>query len=281
MNSKFSVIYFNETYLLHQDFQVSAADRSFRYGDGLFETLYASGGQIVSLKEHLQRMRHGLEVLRLRLPAFYTDDYLEQCMKGVLTRCKLFQGASLKLSVWRHGEGKFRVQDQGVNVLIEAVYANEGEYVLNKDGLSLGLYKEPLLHKSVLSSVKSRNALPYIIAASFAVENNLDDALLLSSKGFLAEASSANLFFVKQGVVYTPSLETGCLPGVMRGKVLGLLQQMQYNVEEGEFLPSVLLEADEVFLSNANGLKWVLAFQNRRYLKRIVKQLVLQLNEKL
>jgi len=138
-------------------------------------------------------------------------------------------------------------------------------------------FKKPV---NLLSSVKSNNAQLQILASIYAAENNLDDALILNINNEIIEATSSNLFWIKNQTINTPPLISGPLPGVMRKQVLFICNSLNYNISEICPKESDLLEADEIFLTNAiSGIIPVSGFGIKRYFRNISLKIVNELNK--
>ena len=104
------------------------------------------------------------------------------------------------------------------------------------------------------------------MAALWAKENKLNDALLLNCNNNIADSTIANIFIIKNGVIKTPALTEGCVAGVMRKHIIETLQQQ--NIEVAETIVNIddIATADEVFLTNAiKGIMWVRQFGNSNY----------------
>jgi branched-chain amino acid aminotransferase len=98
--------------------------------------------------------------------------------------------------------------------------------------------------------IKSLNFLNNILAKMEAMERGAYEAVMLNAEGFLTEGTVCNIFFVRNGILCTPSIEAGILDGITRELVIGLSKRAGLTVEEGMFLPNDLLDASEVFLTN-------------------------------
>ncbi|WP_022846726.1 MULTISPECIES: aminotransferase class IV [unclassified Desulfurobacterium] len=101
-----------------------------------------------------------------------------------------------------------------------------------------------------LSRHKTSSIYESIIAVQAAREKGFTEVILSDTKGFISETAFANIFFVKNGVFFTPSLETGCLPGTRRAIVLEILKEMNVPVFEGFFTKEKILKADEVLITS-------------------------------
>ncbi len=192
----------------------------------------------------------------------------------------MYQGAKVRIYIVRKDGGLYIPKLNDANIVVEAAYLSKGPYELNQDGLVVGLFNDFARVKQPFSEFKSMNALPFVLAGVFAKENNFDDAILINEVGSIVEATSSNLFCVKGKKIYTPSLNTGCVHGIMRKEIIEIANCLGYNVEEKDNLTlDTLLEMDELFLTNAvSGIKWVTGLNDRRYYKRYSVKILAELN---
>jgi branched-subunit amino acid aminotransferase/4-amino-4-deoxychorismate lyase len=120
----------------------------------------------------------------------------------------------------------------------------------------------------------------YVMTAIAAKEKHLDDLLIVNEKDAILESSNSNLFLVSNGVLYTPSLEEGCLAGTMRMQIINIAIQHGVKVYECTILPQNLLAAEEVFLTNAiRGILWVGGYRTKRYFNTLGRKLQAYLND--
>src|SRR5690606_10046155 len=104
------------------------------------------------------------------------------------------------------------------------------------------------------------------MAGIYQKAHSLDECILTNDKSNITEAISSNIFAVKNGVLYTSPITDGCVDGVMRKKIIEIAQANRIAVYEMSLTQSVLLGADELFLTNAiNGIRWVVAYKQKRY----------------
>jgi branched-chain amino acid aminotransferase len=118
------------------------------------------------------------------------------------------------------------------------------------------------------------------MAGIFKMQHGLDECILVNDKGAITEAISSNIFAVKNGVLYTSPISDGCIDGVMRKKIIEIAEANRIAVYELSIMQNVLLGADELFLTNAiNGIRWVVAYKQKRYFNNTAKKLLEKLNE--
>jgi branched-chain amino acid aminotransferase len=157
--------------------------------------------------------------------------------------------------------------------------SDEGAYVDQAKGLIADVFDEVTKPVNSLANHKTCNSLVYVMAGIYRKENSLDEVFILNNSGFLCEAMSANVFVVYQKKIYTPALTEGCIAGVMRKVVMKLAKDNKIEVIEAQISPDILIEAEEVFLTNASrGIQWVMGFNSKRYFNEVSKHLLNQLN---
>lgn len=282
MQGKKHYILLNNNYLLSDEPSINHSNRAFRYGDGLFETIYASGTEPQFLDLHVNRLHQGMRVLKMQIPGFLHRDYLKRNITSLLQKNRYYGGARVKLTVYRDGIGLFTPETNEIGVLVESSELEFDKYTLNEKGYTIGIFKEVVKPNNILSNIKHCNALIYILAGLHKKEHAWDECMILNEKLHLCESISSNLFLLKDKQIYTPALEEGCVAGTMRQTMLELLQNTEYTINANASLTvQDLLLADEVFLTNAiNGIRWVLAFEKKRYYNRVSKMLINKLNER-
>ena len=167
-----------------------------------------------------------------------------------------------------------------ISYFCETEYIENDYYELNQKGLIIDLYKDLRKPVNILSNLKSSNSLVYIMAGMYAKENNMDDCILLNENNNLVEGISSNIFLIKGDKIFTPPLKDGPVAGIMRKQILKIADNYGLKISfEDSLNENNLLEADEVFFTNAiQGIRWVLAFKDRRYFNNMAKQFVDKLN---
>lgn len=257
-------------------------NRSFRYGDALFESIRVVNGTAQYLDAHLARLFEGAKVLRIEISSQFSIDFFKSRITELIQANQVTEGARLRLTLFREEGGFYKPEGNDAGYLIELQKLDQNYYELNNDGLSVDLYMDIKKPVNKLSIYKTANALTYIMAAIWSRENRLDDALIINDKGNIIEASGSNLFIVCNGVLYTPSLSDGCLAGVMRMQVINVALENKIKVYECSLTPQNLLVADEVFLTNASrGLQWVSGYRMKRYYNTVARSILEKINQKI
>lgn len=260
---------------------LSARNRAFLYGDGLFETMHANGTEIQFLHLHYDRLTKGMKILSMEIPAFWNEEYFLKYFKGLLNRNRHFQGARIRLTVCRNDGGLYTPEKNSVSFVIESAPLENDKYVINKQGFSVDIYPDIFKPLNILAGLKSVSSLLNVSAGIYKSKNKLDDCILLNEKEKVCESISSNIFLLKKEKLYTPALSQGCLPGVMRQVVIDVLKSNGYKFDDNAIVTiHDLMEADELFLTNAiSGIRWVLSFRQKRYYNKFSKMFVEMLND--
>ena len=273
---------YNGTFYPETTALFTADNRAFRYGDSLFETIHCNGTQIQLFGEHMERLQLGMSHLRMEIPDNFSQT-IETNIKSLITKNKSFLGTRIRLSVFRNSGGLYTPKTNRISFLIESSKLDSPNYYLNKKGLTIGLFDSYKKASNSMSGFKTGNSLPFILAGLHKDEMKWDDCLLLNERQNLVESVSSNLFIVKDGILYTPSLESGAMNGIMREQIIQIALNLGITVYDDCIMkPDQLMDADEIFLTNAIvGIRWVVAYEERRYFNRSSKILIEELNKKL
>lgn len=252
--SSINLICVNGSYFSEDMLFFNEQNRSFRYGDGLFETMLWTGSGIRFLNEHFIRLREGMDLLGIQANEKF-EDLIVQSISNLIRLNGITAMARLRLTVYRSGAGAYLPEQNTAHWIISTAHIHMQE--IKSDLPQLIFFDKIKKPVNALSSIKSANALLYILAMKQAQEQNADEAIILNERDEVCEAASCNLFIVKDEQIFTPGLESGCLDGVFRKKLIHYLRQ--HYPEQIIILPmsrEALLEADEIWLTNAvQGLK--------------------------
>ena len=145
---------------------------------------------------------------------------------------------------------------------------------LNENGLQLLVYKDCLKSKDVFSNCKHNNFLPYLMGSLAAKNEKCNDAIILNTDNNISDTTIANIFIIKDQIIYTPKLSDGGVAGIMRHFILNELQKNNYKIIEKSIDETSILNADEVFLSNSiYNIRWVAGVGNKSYDNTLTKQI--------
>ncbi len=263
----------NGTYIEKDLMVLLPSNRSFKYGDGFFESIRAMHYKPLLLELHYQRIQNAANALKMQLPSDFDLDYLEQNGSQLLLRNQT-ANARIRLMFYREGEGLYTPTSNKANFLMETIPLSNDCYEWNEQGLHIGIFTDIPKVGSSISSYKTNNCLPYIMAAIYKNENHWDDCLLLNQDQHIADAISSNVFAIKEQTVVVPPSSDGGVEGVMRQQILNLLKQKNYSIQERSIHQDELSSFDELFLTNAiKGIQWVEWCELKRYTNEVSRSI--------
>ena len=242
---------------------LSAFDRAFQLGDGIFETLRAQGGRVTELREHTARLRRSAEGLAIELPEGL-DGLLERGIAELLAANGLDGAgadASIRVTVSRGSwasRGLLPPLGEVLTptVVIQAWPVAPAPVGHLERGLSLvasAIRRDP---GNPIVTLKTTSRADYVYARLEARRAGAEDALFLTVSGYLSEGTTANIFLVRgaaDGVteLATPSLDCAILPGTTRSWLLRWAASVGLRPVEGWLTPDELAAASEAFMSSS------------------------------
>ena len=262
---------------------VDFSSRAFRFGDSLFESIKVAHSRPIFISKHVSRLAVSLPVLRLVPDIPLDESSITGYIERLLRSNRFYGGCRIRLTVFRDGSGFYRPESKRAHVLIESFQLESVNYEHSAKGLHIEVFQELKKPVNVLSGMKSGNALLYIIASQWCIENGYDDCIILNENSNVCEATSSNIFIFRKNTLITPSLEEGCVAGVMRETVIEKAVENGITVCDDTYITMHELQnAEEIFLTNAiKGIQPVLAYKNKRYYNKISKMLVNFLNSEI
>jgi branched-chain amino acid aminotransferase len=232
-------VWLDDKIVLRKEAKIFCFEEGVLYGQGLFETMRCYNARVFGLKEHLRRLRSSCPYLGIKVPS---EKILEKAVDAVIKKNDL-KNAALRLNVSKNG-----VKNRIFVFPKRFVSLPAGAY---QKGFSARLLKGERISASFSSSLKTFNHYFYQRLVGLAKEKRCDEVFFLNGHGDLVEGSRTNIFCVKNNVVMTPDLKGGCLPGVTRAIVLGLLKRRKVKVRERRIAPNELFAQDEIFVTNS------------------------------
>jgi branched-chain amino acid aminotransferase len=273
------VVFFLNGFVHPSEALLPLSNRGFRYGDGVFETLRILKGKAPLLNRHLARLRSGSAILGMEMNPEWSDAWFRRMVGELLQQNEIKEGGMLRITLHRENGNFYAPTGNKALLVMEAEPLEEQQFELNAKGLTVDLFNDIRKPLNPLSNLKTLSGLIYVLAGVFRNAKQVDNAILLNDNYNVAEAMNSNVFLTVNGVLYTPTLEEGCLDGVMRRYVIELAGQLGIKVYETSIKPNDMLRADEVFLTNSlRGIQWVGAYRNKRYFNHTSERLLQYLN---
>ncbi len=244
--------------------QIDINDRGLQYGDGLFETICILKGKPLFFAEHFKRLIEGCE--RLNIPQPSWSDLNDDIARLVVDAA---DKAIVKIILTRGAGGRgYRYSPQTSPTRIISLHTFP-DYPENyaTDGVRVTVCQHKLSINPYFAGIKHLNRLEQVMARNeWSDEDDLQEGLMMDQTGRVVEGTMTNLFFAKDGRVYTPMINRCGVKGIIRGEVIKMAKELAIDVTEREFDLTQLADADEVFLTNSVIGIWPVAkLDNWRY----------------
>jgi len=260
--------------------QLSVLNRSFLYGDGVFETLKIVNNKILFFEDHYFRLMASLRIVRMEIPMKFTMEYLESEVLTLVNALKIQSSSRVRITVFRNEGGFYAPKNNSVSFVITAQPREFSMYAIEDKNYEVDLYKDFMVAKQLLSTLKTTNKIIHVTASVFAKENALENCLLVNTDKNVIEATNGNLFMLTGNKLITPPISEGCLNGVMRKQILALAKKHE-NIEvvEEPISPFELQKADELFITNViSGIQPITKYRKKDFTTIFSKKLLISLN---
>lgn len=276
-----SMINYNGALLPRDTFFLNQENRGLRYGDALFETVRIVNGKIVFWEDHYLRLMASMRILRMEIPMEFTMEFLKEQLIMAIDENQLENStARARITVFRKDGGLYLPTNNDICYIIETIALESPFYMMDRGKYEVELFKDYYVNANKLSTLKTNNKLIHVLGSIYSDENGYENCLLLNQNKFVVEALNANIFLVVGNKVKTPPLHDGCLNGIVRKKIIGVLANLgDYAFEEASISPFELQKADELFLTNSIiGIRPITKFRKKEYKNNIALDLLGKLN---
>ncbi|MBI3416444.1 MAG: aminotransferase class IV [Verrucomicrobia bacterium] len=241
------IVFLNGEFVPEERAVVSVFDRSFLYGDGLFETMRICEGVPFRWAQHLARLQRGAEFLKIQIP--FSPMELQEHASSLIRQNAMRNGI-LRLTLSRGiGQRGYTTRGADSPTLVMTLHPAPNLSSASWQRWKLITSSLRVAARDPIANFKTCNKLAPILARAEAEAAGADEALLVNTDGLVAEGASSNVFWIQAGVVFTPPLAAGALAGVTRALVIELGESLGVSVREQTIPPVELPDADGVFLS--------------------------------
>ncbi len=255
-------------------------NRSFLYGDGVFETLKIVNQKVLFLEDHYFRLMASMRIVRMEIPMNFTMEYLETQILNTANANKCSDSARVRITVYRNEGGYYLPETNQISFIIQAKSLPNSLYSYESIPYEVDLYKDFYIAKQLLSTLKTTNKIIHVTGSIFAKENGFQNCLLLNDEKNVVEALQGNIFMLLDGKLITPPITDGCLNGIMRKKIISLAKSIE-NIEmiEASISPFDLQKAEELFITNViKGIQPITKYRKKEYSTNLAKKLTEKLN---
>jgi len=229
------------------DTLVSVADRGLAYGDGVFETIRVTPNYFLQIDDHFSRLYRGLSKLGMPLSLEQKYTLADFLYSDVLPMIDKESVVKIIVSRGKGGRG-YLAPEHCIHSIIIGILPAPDYQVHRIKGVSLSISPVPVSSNRFLSGIKHLNRLENVMAKRFLEESDFE-AIMLNERQELVECIQSNLFWLRQGVLYTPSLQQSGVQGTYRKAIME--NQENYTIQIGHFSLPDLMAADEVFITNS------------------------------
>ncbi len=245
-----SMIYLNDRLVPEDRALVPVFDHGFLYGDGIYETLRAYKGVVFRFREHIGRLFRSASMIGLAVPM--SPEGIERAVYSTM-EANGQKDAVIRITVSR-GPGPVGLDPAlcpgPTFVIISSDFRRYPPRYYRK-GVGIAVVNTRRNFRGALDpKIKSLNFLNNILAKREAIDRGAYEAVMLNYRGYIAEGTVTNVFFVKDGILCTPSVDVGILDGITRGLIIDIAGDVGIEVSEGRFRKEALYNAQEVFISN-------------------------------
>ncbi len=242
------ICFLNGRWLSEKNAKISAFDSGFLYGYGVFETIRIVNGRAFLLQEHLRRVNKSLRLTGIKRIPYDLNSIVNE----ILQRNNLMDGVvRITVSAGRFPDLPWQSKAGKPTVLVNVRRVKIPEYIYER-GVKVLFVREQSSGPSLsFPGVKSTSYIANVIAKIYAKRRGIFEAIFISSRGFLKEGATSNIFFVKNKVLCTPAVESGILPGITRDAVIRIARKGGLRVKEGNFRVTDFYDSEEGFLTNS------------------------------
>jgi branched-chain amino acid aminotransferase len=218
--------------------------------------------KIPLIEYHWSRLAFTADVISATLPSKFDIAYLEGLILDLASVNDAARNARVRIQFFRKGKGLYWPEDKelGFAMTMQAISNNRFEAGA---GLIAGIRDDCFKDISMISDIKASGSLMYVLAAGFARKEGWDECILTNPAGHICEMLSGNIFITKGSELMTPTLDSGCINGVMRN---WLMSMPDVKAIERDFEVEDLINADEILLTNAvRGVQWIKQLEGKQY----------------
>ncbi|SFF03872.1 aminodeoxychorismate lyase [Alteribacillus iranensis] len=242
-------VYINDEIKKASDARLSVFEHGFMYGLGLFETFRIYDGHPFLLDDHFERLERGLQEMNISWR--YNREEVFQNLKKLL-EANQWKNAYVRYNI-AAGKGELGLAVDPYQEPTEIIYMKPLDYASKtgknqKQGRILEVRRNT---PETSERLKSHHFLNSMLGKWELRGEEGVEGIFLTECGHIAEGTVSNVFWVKNHTIYTPSLQTGILPGITRSFIIQLAKKLSFHVRVGKFPLQHLMEADEAFVTNS------------------------------
>jgi aminodeoxychorismate lyase len=258
------VIYLNKVMLEATKARVAPVSSAMLYGRGVFTTVAIYNSKPFLWPKHWQRLEDHAKRLKVDCGGM-TERSVGEAVTKLVAVNQVRNGRARVILLARSGRDAWKPRKEDARKTDLLIMTSEPQKV-SSAGMSLAVSPFRFNTFSPLVGIRSLNYLEQVLSWEEAQARDFDEAVMLNERGEIVSAAMANIFWVKDGTLHTPTLNTGAIAGITRGAVIELAGKQYIPMIEGVYELGDLVEADEIFLTSASlGVAFVNTFDFRQY----------------
>ncbi len=258
------VIYLNKSMLEAAKARVAPVSSAMLYGRGVFTSVAIYKGHPFLWPRHWERLADHAERLGISCEDI-NEENVGTALKKLIAVNRVRDGRARVILLARSSRHVWQAKPPGPRKTDLLIMTGEPQKTAGP-GITLAVSPYRFNSFSPLAGIKSLNYLDHVLSWEEAHRRDFDEAVMLNERGEIVSATMANIFWVKDGTVYTPALSTGALAGVTRECAIKLAAEHFIPLIEGVYGMQDLTDADEIFVSSASlGVALVTTFDFRQY----------------
>ncbi len=256
-------------------------NRGFLFGDSVFETIKVVDNKIIYWEEHYLRLMSSMRILRIEIPGLYTPDFFEEEIQKTNLKIDSFFTGRVRLTIFRREGGLYLPDYNDPIFVINSQKTDQKLFNVNLYSYKVDLFKDYQIQSNLISNLKTNNRVVNVIGSIYAKENDLDNCILLNDQKVVSEFLNGNIFIVKNNHVITPPISSGCLNGIMRNKIIELINKLtNLEIEEKDFSPYELISSDEIWVSNSiSGIIPITEYRRKKFSNKVAITIINYLNK--
>ena len=256
-------------------------NRGFLFGDSVFETIKVVDNKIIYWEEHYLRLMSSMRILRIEIPGLYTPDFFEEEIQKTNLKIDSFFTGRVRLTIFRREGGLYLPDYNDPIFVINSQKTDQKLFNVNLNSYKVDLFKDYQIQSNLISNLKTNNRVVNVIGSIYAKENDLDNCILLNDQKVVSEFLNGNIFIVKNNHVITPPISSGCLNGIMRNKIIELINKLtNLEIEEKDFSPYELISSDEIWVSNSiSGIIPITEYRRKKFSNKVAITIINYLNK--
>ncbi|WP_297978907.1 aminotransferase class IV [uncultured Capnocytophaga sp.] len=260
---------------------LSAKNRGFLYGDGVFELVKYVEGTIFFWEEHYLRLMATMRIARMEIPSNFTLEFLEaEIIKTIQANSLASKALWVRITITRKGGISLTPEENEIDYCIDIEGITNLFYQNLKIPYEVELFKDYYTQADLLGTLNITGRMLQIVGSVFARENDYQNCILLNTHKNAVSFLDGNLFLVQGEQILTPPLSEGAPNGITRKKLIEAIQKTSdFSLEERPISPFELQKADELFLTNTKqGIQSVSKYRKKEYNNIVATNLLGKLN---